>query len=99
MAQLGTQLESFGTVAAAKPARPWARGMRRLDDSRFFPLVLLIPILIFFVVWNIIPLLWLLGVSFYRFKLTSSRAETYVGFETFRTSSTAASPGASSAGR
>lgn len=30
------------------------------------------------------PLLWLVGVSFYRFKLTSSRAEKYVGFENFK---------------
>jgi len=84
MAQPATQLESFTPTATTRSARPWARGIRRLDDSRFFPLVLLVPILIFFVVWNIIPLLWLLGVSFYRFKLTSSREESYVGFENFR---------------
>jgi len=58
--------------------------MRALDDSRFFPMVLLVPILVFFVVWNIIPLLWLVGVSFYRYKLTSSNPAKYIGFENFQ---------------
>lgn len=59
------------------------RALRRLDDSRAFPIMLLVPILIFFLVWNIVPLLWLLGVSFYRFKLTAAREPEYVGFENF----------------
>jgi len=59
------------------------RTLRRLDDSRAFPIVLLVPILIFFVIWNVVPLLWLLGVSFYRFKLTAAREPVYVGFENF----------------
>jgi multiple sugar transport system permease protein len=62
---------------------PRRRMLRRLDDSRAFPVVLLVPILIFFVVWNVVPLLWLLGVSFYRFKLTAKRDPVYVGFENF----------------
>src|SRR5215216_2211370 len=59
------------------------RTLRRLDDSRAFPIMLLVPILIFFLVWNLVPLLWLLGVSFYRFKLTAAREPAYVGFENF----------------
>ncbi|MEA2584767.1 MAG: multiple sugar transport system permease protein [Thermomicrobiales bacterium] len=57
--------------------------MRALDDSRFFPIALLMPILIFFVIWNIIPLLWLVGVSFYRYKLTSNNPARYIGFQNF----------------
>lgn len=67
----------------AAPSGRRGRGIRSLDDSRAFPLLLLAPILIFFVVWNLVPLLWLLGVSFYRFKLTSARAPKYVGFDNF----------------
>ncbi len=90
MAQLETQLDGVGSAPAGLPpaetlAPPRLRGgLRALDDSRFFPIFLLTPILIFFLVWNVIPLLWLLGLSFYRYKLTSSRAEKYVGFENFR---------------
>ncbi len=82
MAQIGTQLDRAAPGYA--PSRPRARrGLRRWDDSRFFPVMLLVPILIFFVVWNIVPLLWLVGVSFYRYKVTSAREPRYVGFENF----------------
>lgn len=80
MVQLGTQIER----ANVSVARPRSRRWRALDDSRFFPMLLLVPILIFFLVWNIIPLLWLVGVSFYRYKVTSSREPAYIGFENFQ---------------
>jgi multiple sugar transport system permease protein len=83
MAQPGSQLDSTGVTVPATP-RVRARRFRALDDSRFFPTLLLVPILIFFIVWNIIPLLWLVGVSFYRYKVTSSRPAKYVGFDNFR---------------
>src|SRR5215204_4255779 len=56
---------------------------RALDESRFFPTLLLGPILVFFLVLNVVPLLWLLGVSFYRYKVTAARPAQYVGFENF----------------
>jgi multiple sugar transport system permease protein len=84
MAHIGTQLDRVDPVGFA-PSRPRARGgLRALDDSRFFPMLLLGPILIFFLVWNIVPLLWLLGLSFYRYKVTSARPARYVGLENFR---------------
>ena len=83
MAQIGTQLDRVETAGYAPP-RMRGRGLlRALDDSRFFPTLLLVPILIFFLVWNIVPLLWLLGLSFYRYKVTSSRPEEYIGFANF----------------
>ena len=84
MAQITRPIEGIGGTGPVTTARPRARRMRALDDSRFFPVALLVPILVFFVVWNIIPLLWLVGVSFYRFKLTSAQPATYVGMENFR---------------
>jgi len=57
--------------------------LRALDNSRAFPMLLLVPILIFFVVWNVVPLLWLVGVSFYRYKVTSSRPPAFVGWENY----------------
>jgi multiple sugar transport system permease protein len=85
MAQLGTQVDRVTVSGTDRTTTSWARRMRRVDDSRAFPLLLLTPILIFFVVFNIIPLLWLIGVSFYRFKLTAARAPIYVGFDNYRT--------------
>ena len=81
MSNVGASLDQVARPAAAAPAR--ARGLRGYQESRAFPALLLVPILIFFIVWNIVPLIWLLGVSFYRYKVTSSRAPIYVQFENF----------------
>lgn len=72
--------------APPKPASPPKgkfSGLRAIEGSRVFPTLLLTPILIFFVIWNVIPLLWLLGVSFYQYKVTAARAPKYVGFDNF----------------
>ena len=81
MAQATLPTERGVSTPPSGPRR--RRGLRSLDDSRSFPILLLVPILIFFVIWNVIPLVWLLGVSFYRFKLTAARDPIYVGFENF----------------
>lgn len=45
---------------------------------------LLVPMLIFFIVFNVIPLLWMIGLSFYRYVLTSGAAPVSVGLENYR---------------
>ncbi|MCC7024307.1 MAG: sugar ABC transporter permease [Thermomicrobiales bacterium] len=72
--------------ASATPSAQTKRRLplaRALDESRFFPTILLGPILVFFIVWNVVPLLWLLGVSFYRYKVTAARPPQFVGFQNF----------------
>lgn len=71
---------SGATPTHAKRRIPLARA---LDESRFFPTILLGPILVFFIVWNVVPLLWLLGVSFYRYKVTAARPAQFVEFQNF----------------
>lgn len=44
---------------------------------------LLAPVLTFFVVFNTIPTLWLLGLSFYNFSMTSGMPPEFVGFRNF----------------
>src|SRR5215210_4071565 len=83
MAQTTYPVESPGTAAAYSKARRRLPLVRSLDESRLFPAILLGPVLVFFIVWNVVPLLWLLGVSFYRYKVTAARPAQYVGFENF----------------
>src|SRR5215204_3933889 len=71
------------SVAAHQKFRRRLPTARSLDESRFFPTLLLGPVLVFFLVLNVVPLLWLLGVSFYRYKVTAARPAQYVGFENF----------------
>ena len=48
--------------------------LRESKESRGFAIALLTPILIFFVLLNVIPTLWMIGFSFYRFSLQSGEA-------------------------
>ncbi len=54
--------------AVSVPRRSSARAF---EESRAFPVILLTPILIFFVLLNVIPTMWLIGFSFYRYSLQS----------------------------
>lgn len=47
-------------------------------------MALLVPVLVFFIVWNTIPTLWLLGLSFYRYSLTSGRAPIFSGLYNYQ---------------
>jgi len=49
-------------------------GLHTFEQSRAFSLALLAPILIFFVILNVIPTLWMIGFSFYRYNLQSPTA-------------------------
>ncbi len=60
-----------------------AMRMHWIDNSQQFPIMLLVPVLIFFIVWNIIPLLWMLGMSFYNYSLITGSPPQYSGFKNF----------------
>jgi multiple sugar transport system permease protein len=59
------------------------RFSRLLDNRSTLILTLLAPVMIFFVVFNTIPTLWLLGLSFYNFSLTSGMPPEFIGFRNF----------------
>jgi multiple sugar transport system permease protein len=52
----------------------------RYENSNFFPITLIIPVLAFFIVWNIIPLLWMYGLSFYNYSMITGVPERFIGF-------------------
>ena len=56
---------------------------RLFDDRKTLVATLLAPVLIFFIVFNTIPTLWLLGLSFYNFSLTGGVPPEFVGFRNF----------------
>lgn len=63
------------------PATGQSSGILRfLGQRNVLPTVLISPVLTFFIIWNTIPTLWLLGLSFYRFSLTSGRLPRFSGF-------------------
>ena len=56
---------------------------RSLDNRAVLITVLLAPVLTFFIVFNTIPTLWLLGLSFYNYSLTSGSPPQFVGIRNF----------------
>ena len=56
---------------------------RLLDNPRTRVFLLLAPVISFFVVFNTIPALWLLGLSFHNYSLTSGMPPEFVGFKNF----------------
>lgn len=62
----------------------WEDFTRFLGRREVLPLLLLLPVLIFFIVWNLIPTLWLLGLGFYRFSLTSGHPPRFAGLYNYQ---------------
>ena len=72
-------------VASRLPAARPGGLLAFLGRREVLPSLLVAPVVIFFIVWNTIPTLWLLGLSFYRFSLTSGRPPVYAGFYNYVT--------------
>lgn len=84
------RFQVVGTWRLSRPgdfrmrSTPTGSGVRhRLGDRRVLVLSLLVPVLSFFVVFNTIPTLWLLGLSFYNYSLTSGMPPQFIGFRNF----------------
>lgn len=63
--------------------RARARVMHIFDDTRILPVVLIAPVLIFFIVWNVIPTLWMIGLSFYKYQITIPDSLNYIGLDNY----------------
>lgn len=59
----------------------WSRYSQ--GNSASFAYQLILPVLIFFTVWNVIPVLWLIGLGFYDFTLTSARGVSWAGLKNY----------------
>ena len=44
---------------------------------------LLVPVLVFFILMNVVPTIWMLGLSFYNYQLTSAKKPRFVGFDNY----------------
>ncbi|RLE12460.1 sugar ABC transporter permease [Candidatus Aerophobetes bacterium] len=57
--------------------------LKKYENSNLFPVSLVVPVLVFFVVWNIIPLLWMTGLSFYNYSMVTGEPEKFIGFRNY----------------
>jgi multiple sugar transport system permease protein len=62
----------------------WGTGwLRSFENPKYLQHLLLVPVLIFFIVWNVIPLFWLVGLSFYKYVLVTGEPLKFVGLHNF----------------
>ena len=54
-----------------------------LENPKYLQHLLLVPVLTFFIVWNVIPLFWLVGLSFYKYVLVTGEPLKFVGLLNF----------------
>lgn len=79
-----SQINSSASVLEANAfRRMMARVMHVLDDARLVPILLITPVLIFFIVWNVIPTLWMIGLSFYKYQITLPDTLKFIGVENY----------------
>jgi multiple sugar transport system permease protein len=57
--------------------------MRTVENSKIYPWLLLTPTLILFAIWNLVPLFWMVGMSFYNYSLTLGRPPRFIGFRNY----------------
>lgn len=78
---------SDNTIANTIPQKDsstWDKGwLQSLENPKYLQHLLLVPVLIFFIVWNVIPLFWLVGLSFYKYVLVTGEPLKFVGLYNF----------------
>lgn len=70
-------------IATDSASAAGAAARRASDQRRALVFLLLAPVLAFFLVFNTIPLLWLLGLSFHNYSLTGGVDPDFVGFRNY----------------
>jgi multiple sugar transport system permease protein len=56
---------------------------RSFEESKGFSFALITPIMLFFIVMNVIPTLWMIGMSFYRYSLMSAAPPSFIFLDNF----------------
>jgi len=51
--------------------------------DRLYPLALVTPVLLFFIILNVVPTLWMIGLSFYKYSLMSLDPPKFIGLDNF----------------
>ncbi|MEZ4680125.1 MAG: sugar ABC transporter permease [Caldilineaceae bacterium] len=75
--------QQYETTLTPPPGGNRGNWWRRFEESNYFSISLLVPILAFFVLLNVIPTLWMVGLGFYDYSLMSSGPPDFAGMKNF----------------
>ena len=70
-------------ILQGNPTTGFRGWLRNLENPKYLQHLLLVPVLIFFIVWNVIPLFWLVGLSFYKYVLVTGAPLKFIGLANF----------------
>jgi multiple sugar transport system permease protein len=70
-------------VGERAAAAPRGSRWRSFEETRSFMWLLLVPILIFFIALNVIPTIWMIGLSFYNYSLMSAAAPDFAALANY----------------
>lgn len=60
----------------------WDVFARITGNPYLFIFLLIAPVMLFFIIWNVIPTIWMIGLSFYKYSLTLGN-ERFIGVENY----------------
>ena len=66
------------TIAQTDSSTRGTGWLRSLENPKYLQHLLLVPVLVFFIVWNVIPLFWLVGLSFYKYVLVTGEIKEMI---------------------
>ena len=70
-------------ILQGNPTTGFRGWLRNLENPKYLQHLLLVPVLTFFIVWNVIPLFWLVGLSFYKYVLVTGAPLKFIGLANF----------------
>ena len=66
------------------PPRKIGKVQQFFSDDKRFLLVILLPVVLFFLIWNALPTMWMVGMSFRKYALTSAtKIAGFIGLDNF----------------
>lgn len=71
------------SILQGNPTTGFRGWLRNLENPKYLQHLLLVPVLTFFIVWNVIPLFWLVGLSFYKYVLVTGEPLRFIGLANF----------------
>jgi len=85
------KIMSEGTLAGGQedvaqsrtPKRTTRKNKSRFSSESLWSGGLLVPVLAFFILMNVVPTIWMLGLSFYDYTLTSAKGMEFIGFDNY----------------
>lgn len=75
---------SVAEISEQALAAPQTRRWRSFEETRSFMWLLLVPILIFFIALNVIPTIWMIGLSFYNYSLMSAAPPDFAALANYQ---------------